>query len=125
MGGAAGRITDDKVEWSFESNKSMNSQKVDNEPDEKSMNSQKVVNEPDEQGEQTDCTYRIIDLKEMEKATNMAFSCDCEEYNEIENFVSFCLENDSNIDEAKMRNLVEKYKKKNENVELKKKTNEK
>ena len=102
MGGAAGRITDDKVKWSFEPKKLISSQKIDNEPDE---------------GEQTDCTYRVIGLKEIEKATNLAFSCDCDKYNEIENFVSFCVENDSDIYEAKMRNLVEKYKRKNENVE--------
>ena len=61
----------------------------------------------------------------MEKATNLAFSFDCDKYNEIENFVSFCVESDSDIDESKIRNLVEKYKKKNENVELKKKMNKK
>ena len=50
-GGAAGKRTDDKVKWTFQQKKSIPTEKIDNEPEEE---------------EQSDGTYRLIDLKEME-----------------------------------------------------------
>ena len=82
-GGSGGRQRNDMYsdDWNLEtSTKSKN----DNEPVKPNEN-----------------TYRIMDLNELEKTLNTMVTCNCRKYKEIDDFVSFCVKNDSDIEEKK------------------------
>ena len=59
-------------------------------------------------------TYRIMDLNELQNTMNTMVSCKCRKYEELDNFVSFCVKSDSDIEENKMRDLIKKWKEQNE-----------
>ena len=98
-GGAGGRVREQSNsvhKWAFPNVSLTKNEQNDNAPD----------NAPETKFE----TYRIVDLTAIEDTMNTMLSCSCEQNEEIDSFVHFCLENDSGLCETTLKNLAQRWK---------------
>ena len=109
-GGAGGTTREQSTfsnKWSFSTEKEAKMHKNDNAPGKKVE------------------TYRIVDLTAMEETMNTMLSCNCQKHEEIDDFVDFCLENDSGLCETKLKCLAHRWKGRKDMKDEKYKSNSK